>query len=149
MKSVVCTCTENTACITQCVVSDFSVLENLKERKVVHANCPRPSLTLELYRSVSRSRAMICTRRLDTRKRCQEVRVISRQRVVRTNFNGEFLIGQFVPSRSDEQFHDGVVSPLIRLKGCTMVLCAQALSSLGNFFRIFQSGRAHCVKFFS
>lgn len=28
----------------------------------------------------------------------------------------EFLIGQFVPSRSDEQFHDGVVSPLIRLK---------------------------------
>lgn len=39
-----------------------------------------------------------------------------RQRVARANFNGEFLIGQFVPSRSDEQFHDGVVSPLIRLK---------------------------------
>lgn len=39
-----------------------------------------------------------------------------RQRVTRANFNAEFLIGQFVPSRSDEQFHDGVVSPLIRLK---------------------------------
>lgn len=58
-----------------------------------------------------------------------------RQRITRANFNGEFLIGQFVPSRSDEQFHDGVVSPLIRLKRMYYGFVCTSLVEFRDFSR--------------
>lgn len=49
-----------------------------------------------------------------------------------------------MPSRSDEQFHDSVVSLLIRPGSCNIVLCAQA--SPISIFYAFSSTRIYLVK---
>lgn len=91
----------------------------------------------------------MCICRLDTRtlSRDSELTLDSASPPVRI-FNGDFLIGQFVPSRSDEHFHDGVVSPSIRLRGYVLWFCVhkpcRVFKNLSS--RSFDFRGAHCAR---
>lgn len=129
-----------TRCVSVLSLFSYCPEENSKEGCACKLSKAPMTLTLELSYRISIASG-IYIRRLDTRTLPRERKGRKDQPILRQCIAivrilmDEFLIGQFVPSRSDEQFHDGVVSPLIRLKRIYYGFVCTSLVNFRDFSR--------------